>query len=224
MAKDPAFLFFPGDWLGGTMTFSRSHKGAYMDLLMCQFNGGHMSLQDVRTVLGDKDFEEMWESKLKRKFKTDENGLFYNQKLENEIIKRKKFTASRTKNLQSEPTHMDSHMKSHMASHMENENGNGDIKEIGSEKVKEVANEVWKDQAWKESICMGLTLTMGELKKWLAMFNSSVASDPIADFNKGKYKKMSRGWISSQKAKGVTVETGAQKKSDSAPLITIHGN
>ena len=61
MGKDPAFLFYPGDWLGGTMTFSRSHKGAYMDLLMCQFNGGHMSLLDIQIVLGS-DFEKMWES------------------------------------------------------------------------------------------------------------------------------------------------------------------
>ncbi|MHA2039809.1 MAG: hypothetical protein ACW98X_25615, partial [Promethearchaeota archaeon] len=45
MAKDPAFLFYPGDWLGGTMLFSRAHKGAYMDLLMAQFNNGHMELQ-----------------------------------------------------------------------------------------------------------------------------------------------------------------------------------
>lgn len=91
--------------------------------------------------------------------------------------------------------------------------------EVGSERVKEVANEVWKDQSWKEQICMGLSITIDELKKWLALFNSSVASDKIPGFDKGKYKKMSRGWISAQKAKGTTIETGSlQKKSDSAPL------
>lgn len=97
MAKDPAFLFYPGDWLGGTMTFSRLHKGAYIDLLMCQFNGGRMSLQDVKTVLGESDFNEFWESKLKKKFKVDEQGFFYNEKLENETEKRKNFTESRRK-------------------------------------------------------------------------------------------------------------------------------
>lgn len=99
MAKDPAFLWYPGDWLGGTMTFSRSHKGAYMDLLMAQFNNGHMGLQDIKTILGESDFNEMWESKLKKKFKIDENGLFYNEKLENEIVRRKRFTDSRHENL-----------------------------------------------------------------------------------------------------------------------------
>lgn len=97
MAKDPAFLFYPGDWLGGTMTFTRHHKGAYIDLLMCQFNGGRMSLLDVKTVLGETDFNDFWECKLKKKFKVDENGFFYNEKLENETAKRKNFTESRRK-------------------------------------------------------------------------------------------------------------------------------
>lgn len=116
MAKDPAFLFFPGDWLGGTMTFSRHHKGAYMDLLMCQFNHGHMALHDVRIILGDADFDTMWETKLKAKFKQDPEGLFYNEKLESESLKRKKFTESRKKNL----SHVDNHMSHHMHPHMEN--------------------------------------------------------------------------------------------------------
>lgn len=119
MAKDPAFLFYPGDWLGGTMTFSRSHKGAYMDLLMVQFNNGHMSLQDIETVLGS-DFQIMWESKLKAKFQQDPNGLYYNEKLENEVNKRKNFTDSRKKNLNNKP----SHKEAHTGSRMENENGN----------------------------------------------------------------------------------------------------
>jgi len=100
MAQDPAFLFFPGDWLGGTIKFNRAHKGAYMDLLMAQFNDGHMSLEDIRHILGEKDFNDMWESKLKRKFKLDKDGLYYNQKLENEMIKRQKYTQSRKNNLE----------------------------------------------------------------------------------------------------------------------------
>ena len=98
MAKDPAFLFYPGDWLGGTTTFTRAHKGAYMDLLMAQFNNGHMSLEDIKIIL-DRDFDIMWESKLKSKFKVDKNGQYYNEKLENEQIRRREYTKSRRKNL-----------------------------------------------------------------------------------------------------------------------------
>lgn len=120
MSSDPAFLFFPGDWLGGTMLFSRPHKGAYMDLLMAQFNNGHMELQEIEIILG-KDFEEMWESKLKAKFITDKDGKYYNEKLEFEINKRKKYTKSREKNLAGKKSHMEPHMQGHM------ENGNRNI-------------------------------------------------------------------------------------------------
>jgi len=118
--KDPAFLFYPGDWLGGTVAYTRYHKGAYMDLLMAQFNIGHLSIEQIKIILGDKD-EYLWESILKLKFLQDSCGNFYNEKLENEMLKRKNFVDSRKKNLSS---HMDSHMGRVMDVHMENGNGN----------------------------------------------------------------------------------------------------
>lgn len=111
MAKDPAFLFYPGDWLGGTMTFNRHHKGAYIDLLMAQFNSGPLSLEDIRDILKE-DFS-MWDLKLKSKFKIDSEGKFFNQKLFEEQSKRKSFSESRRNNLSSE-THMNTYMSKHM--------------------------------------------------------------------------------------------------------------
>jgi len=73
---------------------TRYHKGAYMDVLMAQFNEGHMSVQQIKTVLGEKD-EHLWEEVLKKKFIEDVSGLFYNEKLEGEVIKRRNFTESR---------------------------------------------------------------------------------------------------------------------------------
>jgi len=37
MAKDPAFLFYPGDWQLGTMHLTLLEKGCYMELLVLQF-------------------------------------------------------------------------------------------------------------------------------------------------------------------------------------------
>ena len=34
MSKDPAFLFYPNDYLGGTMGMTFEMKGAYIDLLI----------------------------------------------------------------------------------------------------------------------------------------------------------------------------------------------
>ena len=91
--KDPAFLFYPNDYIGGTMGMTFEEKGAYMELLMTQFNRGHMTEQVTKQVVG-----HLWES-VKEKFTQDGDGLWYNERLEQEQIKRKKFTESRRNNL-----------------------------------------------------------------------------------------------------------------------------
>lgn len=117
------------------MTFSRAHKGAYMDLLMAQFNNGHLPLEDVRHILAG-DYETMWESKLKAKFKEDDAGRFFNQKLENEIVKRKNYTQSRKDNL----------MGSHKENGNDNDNGLGNKKR----KKKTVLPEPKEENPFKE--------------------------------------------------------------------------
>lgn len=159
MGKDPAFLFYPGDWLGGTMLYTRHQKGAYMDLLMGQFHNGHLSTDDIQGILGP-DFETLWESKLKAKFTQDQEGRWYNVKLETEMIKRKNYTTSRKENLAKTKTgpatapqegpkkqikskaHKGKHKEPHMESHMENGNENR------IEEEKEGGGTAW--DRWKE--------------------------------------------------------------------------
>jgi hypothetical protein len=127
MAKDPAVLWYFNDWHGGTITFSRHLKGAYMDLLYAQFNNGHLSLEEIKTVLGS-DFGSSWPA-IQKKFKTDDDGFYYNEKLEEGMKKRREYSESRRQNLKGK-SDMDQHMKQHMAAHMENENENiNNIKE-----------------------------------------------------------------------------------------------
>ena len=124
MAKDPAFLFYPNDWLGGTIGMSFEEKGAYMELLIAQFNLGHMTSHMVGHMVG-----HLW-VKVQVKFKQDEDGLWYNERLDEEIKRRKKFTESRRNNLSGRNQHtkkeekQGGHMRGHMTSHMENENEN----------------------------------------------------------------------------------------------------
>jgi len=127
MASDPAFLFYPGDWLGGTMTFTRHQKGAYIDLLMAQFNQFALSIEDIRYILG-LDFEVIWEVKLRSKFEVEpDTGLFFNRKLREEMLKRKMFCTSRKNNKSGKNQHSNdrSLVRSHdqrKTSHMENDN------------------------------------------------------------------------------------------------------
>lgn len=127
MAKDPAFLFYPNDWIGGTMGMTFEEKGAYMELLMMQFNRGHMTTHMIGQVVG-----QTWD-KIKHKFKADQSGLFYNERLELEIFKRANYSKSRNNNRLGKNQHTKNkettennlgHMTTHMSGHMENENIN----------------------------------------------------------------------------------------------------
>jgi uncharacterized protein YdaU (DUF1376 family) len=124
MAKDPAFLFYPSDWISGTLGMTFEEKGAYFELLMTQFNQGHMTSHMIGRMVG-----QLWSS-IQHKFVIDKNGLYYNIRLEEEKQKRKAFTESRRNNIKGINQHTEKktkkvgHKKGHMTSHMENVNEN----------------------------------------------------------------------------------------------------
>lgn len=122
-----------------------------MDVLHAQFNSGPLSLEEIKTVLGS-DFGTSWPT-IQKKFKQTDAGLFFNERLEAEKVKRKTFTESRRKNLAKakkshmEP-HMDSHMANHMEPHMENENRNNVIvSKVGELKKSLLSDYLIEDMA-----------------------------------------------------------------------------
>ena len=132
--KDPAFLFYPNDYLGGTMGLTFEQKGAYIDLLMMQFNRGHMTLHMIGQMLGH-NFDNIWDA-ISDKFKIDADGLYYNERLEIEQNKRKMFSDSRRNNISGKNQYTDKPKKTtskkggHMTLHMEDENVNVIISKI----------------------------------------------------------------------------------------------
>ena len=139
--KDPAFLFYPGDWLGGTMGMTFEEKGAYFELLIFQFNNGSFTKAQAKHVLSicsTSIFE-----KIIKKFDF-KNGLYFNNRLKQEIIKRKKYSASRRKNA----TGKNKEIKNKTyAKHMENENKNENSKIIYNDfdelKIELLNSEIW---------------------------------------------------------------------------------
>jgi uncharacterized protein YdaU (DUF1376 family) len=133
MAKDPAFLFYPGDWLGGTLGMSLEEKGAYLEILILQFNRGHMTSHIIGQVIG-----QLW-GQIKHKFIQDEGGLWFNERLDIEKKNRETFTASRKNNLKgnNQYTKKTGHKDGHMTSHMEDEdiNENESINKGENEKL-----------------------------------------------------------------------------------------
>lgn len=121
MAKDPALLWYPGDWLSGTHGMTLEEKGAYIELLMMQFNRGHMTDHMAGQVVG-----QLW-GQIKYKFVQDGDGLWYNVRLDEEKNKRKSFTDSRKNNLTGKNQYQkkEGHTTSRMENENENENKNG---------------------------------------------------------------------------------------------------
>lgn len=120
--KDPAFLFYSSDFLTGTMFMSDSQLGKYIKILCTQHQKGHLSEKDMLKICKryDKDIFE--------KFVKDNNGKYYNIRLESEIAKRKEYSKSRSDNRKNKLTYENicfSYVK-----HMENENENININNI----------------------------------------------------------------------------------------------
>lgn len=109
MAKDPAFLFYTQDFMTGTMFFTDEQVGKYIRLLCAQHQHGRLSEKHMLSICSAYDFE------IYSKFKRDEEGMYYNERLEDETVRRKKYTESRKKNAEG---------KKHMLQHMETENTN----------------------------------------------------------------------------------------------------
>jgi hypothetical protein len=119
MSKDPAFLFYSSDFLTGTLLMSMEQKGKFITLLCIQHQKGHLSEKDMLHICGSYD-EDVF-----TKFQRDEQGKFYNIRLEEEVDKRKAYSESRRNNRKKKEDM--NNTSSSYVQHMENENENEDL-------------------------------------------------------------------------------------------------
>jgi hypothetical protein len=124
MGKDPAVLFYTSDFLTGIRFFTMEQRGQYITLLCEQHQLGHIPENHMISVCESND------SPVIKKFKKDDEGLYYNERMEKEKIKRENYCKSRSNNKSGRKkkksydfTYDKSHDK-HMSQHMENENEN----------------------------------------------------------------------------------------------------
>jgi hypothetical protein len=132
MAKDPAFLFYPNDFDAATKFFTDDQVGKYLRLLIAHFQHGRLNRKQITFILGSEPDEEILS-----KFKLDESGKYYNERLEAEITKRKAFSESRRKNVQKRyenSTSVDTYVDtSEVRMENENENENKSTKKAKNE-------------------------------------------------------------------------------------------
>jgi hypothetical protein len=117
MAKDPAVLFYTSDFLSGTFTMDNEQVGKYIRLLCLQHQKGKLTEKDMLSICKAYDVE-IWD-----KFKV-EDGLYYNDRMLNETIRRQKFSESRRNNAKSPKKESTSEA---YAKHMETETENRTI-------------------------------------------------------------------------------------------------
>lgn len=130
MAKDPAFLFYSSDFITGVAFMSDEQVGKYIRLLCMQHLHGRLSEKHMMHIC------KTYDADIFAKFKKDANGLYFNQRADDEINKRKNFTESRKANRISKKDIISSTYEKHMIDHMENENINENINIDDNEKRK----------------------------------------------------------------------------------------
>lgn len=123
--KDPAFLFYTSDFLTGTMLMSDEQVGKYIRLLCLQHQKGRLAEKDMMFICKSYDID------IFEKFVIDQDGKYFNERLESEVSKRVAYSESRKSNrLNKSANHMSNICKSYdsrMSTHMENVNENINI-------------------------------------------------------------------------------------------------
>ena len=93
MSKDPAFLFYSSDFLTGTMFLSNEQVGKFIRLLCVQHQKGRLSEKHMLSIC------KTYDSEIFEMFLKDKEGLFYNERLEIEINKRKSHSEKQRANV-----------------------------------------------------------------------------------------------------------------------------
>ena len=102
--KDPAILFYTESFLIGCADLTMEERGQYITLLCLQHQKGHLNRRTIDVAIGTIRNRETGETislvsdYVLEKFSVDENGCYYNKRLETEIIKRESYARSRYEN------------------------------------------------------------------------------------------------------------------------------
>lgn len=214
MAKDPAFLFYPNDWIGGTMILSRHQKGCYMDLLVAQFNNGPLSLDTIKAVLGQD--QAVW-TVLSKKFKQTDEGLWYNEKLETVKQKRGEFIKKQSDNGKKggrKPT-LNPTLKPN-ATNIENENRNKIVNVNSFGKFENLLTEIEIGSTVEfVSITANKTLKTKEVEDYWTAFG--IHSEKLNYSGRGDKLQHFRSWLKIQiQTNGTHQQTSGSSKPGTA--------
>lgn len=120
--KNPAVLFYTSDFITGTLFMSNEEVGAYIRLLCMQHQKGHLSIEEIKQICRNDNILDP----ILIHFKKDEDGCYFNERMDLEKEKRNKYSQSRANNRKKKDMN---NICSSYEKHMENENENININE-----------------------------------------------------------------------------------------------
>jgi hypothetical protein len=192
MAKDPAFLFYPGDYLRDTQCLSEKSQVAY-DRIMCEHMRNISS--DMNKIGVSQDQLNFFTKRLNEEEKADllhvlkkEGALYQIEWVALSICKRRNYSESRAENRRKKPKEdMKSHLP-HMENAIENENIERIIKQLESLnniRIEDVQKNIYMflvvemakifvaavpeyffDKETDYSACLQIAYNIAEMKKW----------------------------------------------------------
>lgn len=80
--KDPAVLFYTSDFLSAVSLMDMRERGQYITLLCLQRERGHLTMQEIKRAVKTPSSEVMG------KFQQDEDGKYFNVRMDKEIAAR----------------------------------------------------------------------------------------------------------------------------------------
>lgn len=222
--KDPAFLFYPSDFLTGCIGLTMEERGQYITLLCIQHQTGRLNEKTIRLSVGSVSVDVLC------KFQKDENDNYFNDRLEKEIEKRTKFTESRHSNgkLGGRPSKNNNLKKTDRLivgkpteNLIENENINENIDIIGDYNIsiEECKKKSESDISWRESICMRHTLTVDTIKDQIETFCLKLRADGEDKKDYPDFKHHFNSWLNYERQKRTTTNRGAATQ----PIGTSNG-
>lgn len=128
MAKDPAVLFYPADFLVGCIGLTDAQVGQYIKLLCIQHQKGPLSEAIIQDICRGTDEEIL------SKFERNPEGKYYNLRMHEEQERRRNYSLSRSKNRTSKPNPKKdmNNISSTYEKHMENETATETVKGKGN--------------------------------------------------------------------------------------------
>jgi len=181
-SEDPAFLFYPGDYLRDTQCLSEPAQVAY-DRIMCE-HMRNICISQAQLDFFTKRLTADQKSEVMMVLRPSDAG-FCIPWVQESIIKRREYSESRRKNRSSKPKKEPESTKKTSSSyvpHMENENAieNGNGIKIKEESKNEILTDPWFDEIFDSMNMEGIrsTFPLHNIPNELAIFKLKARAAP----------------------------------------------